>query len=54
MCYPFYVMTAEYGKLASRLSTWEVDLVPWIPVAVLMTLLFLAIACFFFGRAERR
>ena len=54
MCYPFYVMTAEYGKLASRLSTWEVDLVPWIPVAVLMSLLFLAIACFFFGRAERR
>ncbi|GGP15958.1 ABC transporter permease [Oceanobacillus neutriphilus] len=48
MCYPFYVITAKY------ISTAQVNLFPWIPVAVGITIVCLAISCIFFGKAERR
>ena len=54
MCYPFYVITAEYGNLAANMSDTQVDLVPWIPVAAAITVLCLAVTCFNFGRAERK
>lgn len=54
MAYPFYIITAEYGKLASRLSLVPVKLVPWLPVAISITIICLSISCFSFGRAERR
>lgn len=54
MCYSFYAVTAEYGKLAEGLSAAPVTLVPWIPVAVLFTAVCLAIACLCFGKTERR
>lgn len=54
MCYPFYVMTAEYGKLAENLSTSQVSLVPWLPVALAVTFCCLLISCLRFGQAERR
>lgn len=54
MCYPFYVITAEYGKLAKNLKTWAVQFVPWLPIALVITILCLAIACIRFGQAERR
>ncbi|WP_339282287.1 hypothetical protein [Oceanobacillus sp. FSL K6-3682] len=48
MCYPFYVITAKY------ISTAQVSLFPWIPAAVGITIVCLAISCIFFGKAEKR
>lgn len=54
MAYPFYVITAEYGKLASHLSTCETALVPWIPLAIIFTCFCFMITCLSFGQHERR
>lgn len=54
MAYPFFVITAEYGRLAKHMDTVQVKLIPWIPVAVVITLLCLGISCIRFGQAERR
>lgn len=54
MCYPFFVITSEYGQLAANLSTQEVDLIPWLPAALAITILCLAVSCIRFGQAERR
>ena len=54
MSYPFFVITSEYGKLAANLNTAQVELIPWIPVAVVITILCLAVSCIRFGQAERR
>ncbi|MCQ4023248.1 MULTISPECIES: ABC transporter permease [unclassified Ruminococcus] len=54
MSYPFYVITSEYGKLATNLDTAQVELIPWIPVAIAITILCLSISCLRFGQAERR
>lgn len=52
--YPFFVITAEYGKLAANLDTAQVARIPWIPVAVLITGICFVISCLCFGQAERR
>lgn len=54
MAYPFYVITAEYGKLASHLSKCEIAFVPWIPLAFILTCFCFMIACLSLGRHERR
>ena len=54
MSYPFFVITSEYGKLAENLDTAPVELIPWLPVAILITILCLSISCLRFGQAERR
>ncbi len=54
MAYPFFVITAEYGKRASNLTTTQVELFPWLPVAVGITIVCLFISCLCFGQAERR
>lgn len=54
MAYPFFVITSEYGKLAENIDTAQVELIPWIPVAVAITLICLGISCLRFGQAERR
>lgn len=54
MAYPFFVVTAEYGRLATNLKTAQVELLPWIPVAACITVICLLIACSCFGKAERR
>ena len=54
MAYPFFVITAEYGKMASNLTTTQVELFPWLPVAVSITIVCLFISCLCFGQAERR
>lgn len=54
MAYPFFVITAEYGKVAANLSTAEPALVPWLPVAACITVICLLAACSLFGKAERR
>lgn len=52
--YPFFMITAEYGKLAKNLDTAQVQFIPWIPVAIVITILCLGISCLCFGHAERR
>lgn len=54
MSYPFFVIAAEYGNLATRLETAQVEFFPWIPTAVGITLVCLTAACLFFGQAERK
>ena len=54
MAYPFFVITSEYGKLAANLSTAEINLIPWLPTAVLITTICLLISCNRFGQSERR
>lgn len=54
MSYPFFVITAEYGKLAANFDTAQVELIPWISVAILITILALSFSCLRFGQAERR
>ncbi len=52
MSYPFYCITSEYGKLASKLESFNVALVPWLPVAAVLTLVCMTAACFRFGRLK--
>ena len=54
MAYPFFVISSEYGKLAANLKTAKVELIPWLPVAALITVICLLISCICFGQAERR
>lgn len=54
MCYPFYVIVSEYGKLASEINTQELQLIPWIPIALGMTAIFLTVSCSCFGKGEER
>lgn len=54
MDYPFYIVTAKYGELASNLSKAEMKLIPWVPAAIIFTGICLAAACVCFGRRERR
>lgn len=54
MAYPFFVITAEYGKLAANLTTAQVELVPWLPTAAAVTVVCLLFSCLCFGQAERR
>lgn len=54
MSYPFFVITAEYGKLASNFTTAQVEFFPWLPAAIGITIICLFISCLRFGQAERR
>lgn len=54
ICYPFYVLTSEYGNLAENMSASPVKLIPWIPAAAVISVICLIITCLSFGRTERR
>ncbi len=54
MSYPLFVITSEYGKLATNLDTVQVEPIPWIPTAVVIAILCSGISCLCFGQAERR
>lgn len=54
MAYPFFVVTAHYGKLAANISTSQVKLIPWLPAAFIITVVCLLISCLRFGQAERK
>lgn len=54
MCYPFYVITTEYGKLASNFDTFSLTLFPWIPVAIALLVISTGISCLLFGRRENQ
>ena len=45
---------SEYGEVAENIGKSSLDLIPWIPVAALISLICLLISCLYFGRAERR
>ncbi|MCM1495154.1 MAG: ABC transporter permease [Bacteroides sp.] len=53
MSYPFYCITSEYGKLASGLEDFDVALIPWLPVATVITLICMTAACCRFGRTPK-
>lgn len=52
MSYPFYCITSEYGKLASKLEDFDVALLPWLPVAAIVTLICMTVSCLRFGRMK--
>lgn len=54
MSYPLFVVSSEYGKLAANLETAQPELIPWLPVAVVITIICLVISCLCFGCAARR
>ena len=54
MGYPFYLIMTEYGEVAENIGESQMELIPWIPVAAVITLTCLLISCLYFGRAERR
>lgn len=54
MSYPLFIITSEYGKLASSMDASRIEWIPWIPVAAIFTVVCFLLSCFCFGRAERR
>lgn len=54
MAYPFFVIVSEYGRLASNLSTAQIELIPWLPTACGITVICILASCLCFGHAERR
>ncbi len=54
MSYPFFLITSEYGKLAKNLNTSQAEPIPFIPTAIFITVLCIAISCLCFGQDERR
>lgn len=54
MSYPFYLLMVEYGRAAEGMYDTQIAWLPWLPVAALITVIALGIACVRFGAAERR
>ena len=54
MSYPFYLLMVAYGRAAEGVYETQVDWLPWLPVAVGITILALAVSCVRFGASERR
>ena len=50
--YPFFLLTAEYGRLAVNLETAQGKLLPWLPVACCIMIFSIVLACLRFGQAE--
>ena len=54
MSYPFYLLMVEYGRSAEGVYETQIAWLPWLPVAVLITVIALGIACVRFSATERR
>ena len=54
MSYPFYLLMVQYGKAAKGMYDTQIDWIPWLPAALLITVTTLAISCMRFGAAERK
>lgn len=54
MDYPFYILMTEYGKLAPEVFDTQIQLMPMLPIAAVLTVACLAIACIRYGKAERK
>lgn len=54
MSYPFYLLMVQYGKAAKGMYDTRIDWIPWLPAALAITIIALAISCIRFGASERR
>ena len=54
MSYPFYLLMIEYGKAADGIYETQIAWLPWLPVAIGITILALAVSCIRYGASERR
>lgn len=54
MTYPFYLLMIEYGRAAEGVYETQPELLPWLPVAAVVTAAALALSCVRFGSAERK
>ena len=52
--YPIYTLMILRGTMENSFRSFVMDPIPWIPVSIGMTLVFLAVSCITFGRYERR
>lgn len=53
MSYPFYLLMVQYGKAAEGMYATQIDWMPWLPVAMMITVFALAVSCIRFGTSER-
>lgn len=54
MSYPFYLLMITYGNAAKGIFETEIAWLPWLPIAILITITTLTISCIRFGTSERR
>lgn len=54
MSYSFYLLMVEYGKASEGIFETEIAWLPWLPVAIMITVIALAVSCMRFGASERR
>lgn len=54
MSYPFYLIMVAYGRAAEGVYETQMAWLPWLPVAVGITILALAVSCVRYGASERR
>ena len=54
MSYPFYLLMIAYGRAAEGVYETQIAWLPWLPVAVGITILALAKSSIRFGASERR
>ena len=50
----YRIVTAQMHDLATKMGSFDYELVPWIPAAAVITVLCIVISCIFFGRGEVR
>lgn len=53
MSYPFYLLMVEYGKAAKGVYETQIAWLPWLPAAIIITIISLAVSCIGFDRMER-
>ena len=54
MSYPFYLLMVSYGRAAEGVYETQIAWLPWLPAAVGITILALAVSCMQYGAKERR
>lgn len=54
MSYPFYLLMIQYGRVSPDIYGSQIDWLPWLPAAVLITAAAVAVSCLRFGAAERK
>lgn len=54
MSYPFYLLMIAYGRAAEGVYDTQIAWLPWLPVAIGITVFSLAISCARYGASERR
>ena len=54
MSYPFYLLMVAYGRAAEGVYETQIVWLPWLPVAIGITILALAVSCIRYGASERR